>query len=75
LLSGGSAYLQLLSVESKLFVQDFEKVSLELRKLVTGLVDEDLGLGLLRVQLINVKVIQEFQMHLLPLNFKDFNLF
>lgn len=75
MLSGGSAYLQLLSVESKLFVQDFEKVSLELRKLVTGLVDEDLGLGLLRVHLINVKVIQEFQMHLLPLNFKDFNLF
>jgi hypothetical protein len=75
LLSGGSANLQLLSVESKLFVQDFEKVSLELRKLVTGLVDEDLGLRLLRVHLINVKVIQEFQMHLLPLNFKDFNLF
>jgi len=75
LLSGGSAYLQLLSVESKLFVQDFEKVSLELRKLVTGFDDEDLGLGLLRVHLINVKVIQEFQMHLLPLNFKDFNLF
>jgi len=75
LLSGGSAYLQLLSVESKLFVQDFEKVSLELRKLVTGLVDKDLGLGLLRVHLINVKVIQEFQMHLLPLYFKDFNLF
>lgn len=75
MLAGGSAYLQLLSVESKLFVQDFEKVSLELRKLVTGLVDEDLGLRLLRVHLINVKVIQEFQMHLLPLNFKDFNLF
>lgn len=57
LISVITAYLQLLSVESKLFVQNFQELSLKFRKLVGELVQERLCLLLVRGDLSRVKVV------------------